>query len=100
MSGGSYDYLCFTKDLCALCQRMEDLEHMHERLAALPWARAAADETARLIAAIRVLESNYSARSALRDVWHAIEWWDSGDWAEDGAREALLEYERLTVASA
>lgn len=30
---------------------------------------------------------------SLYDVWHAIEWWDSGDWGEERARQNVEGYQ-------
>jgi hypothetical protein len=97
MSGGSYNYLCFAADLYDLAQKREDLEAMHDRLAALPWARTAADETARILAALDRLDSRIRNSPELREVWRAIEWWDSCDTGEDQARDALRKYEDLAA---
>src|SRR5437868_3372794 len=95
MSGGSYDYLYLAFDAEEIIRKREALSRMSERLAALPWAHVAAVETERIAAAIRRLDSYIAASQPLTDVWHSIEWWDSGDSGEDQAREAARKYESL-----
>lgn len=88
MSGGSYDYL-YTRAR-PLGDQRNDLERMAIRLEGLPWAAQAAAATRRCLTAIddaeRLAESLY-------DVWHAIEWWDSGDWGEERARQNVEGYQ-------
>ncbi len=100
MSGGSYDYLCFTEDAYGLAGRREALCRMHERLSGLPWGQVAADETARLLSALDRLDSLIRASSALREVWHAVEWWDSSDYSEEQARQITRAYEDLSTEPA
>lgn len=94
MSGGSYDYLyVWADDLGELVQRRHHLQEMAERLSGLPYARDAAIETERMLAAIERLEIQVKVRGeALKDVWHAVEWWDSCDWSEERVKEALAKY--------
>lgn len=82
MSGGSYNYLCFNTD--DIGSRRSDLAAMAERLEGLEWAGHAAAATRRLVV---LLDQAAREASSLRDVWYAIEWWDSCDWGEDQARE-------------
>lgn len=94
MSGGSYDYLyAWADDLEQLIARRGQLKSMAERLSGLPYARDAAIETERLLAAIDRLEIQVQVRAeALADVWRAVEWWDSCDSGEDAVKAALAEY--------
>lgn len=93
MSGGSYNYLCHTWDLDKLLQHESDLEAMSARLAGLGYATDAARETEELILLLRQWRNRADTRlDRLRDVWKAVEWWDSCDWGEDQVREALVEY--------
>jgi hypothetical protein len=94
MSGGSYDHLyVWYNDLYELVGRMHHLRNMSERLSTLPYARDAALETERIVAAIDRLETYVEARAeALAVVWRAVEWWDSNDGTEDGVKKALAEY--------
>jgi len=96
MSGGSHDYLCFADDVYELARKREALERMADDLSVLPWAATAAAETQRLLGALRRLDSFVRSSKPLRDVWYAVEWWQSGDYSEAQAREAAREYETLT----
>jgi hypothetical protein len=82
VSGGAYNYLCFADGLDGLAERREDLESMADRLARLPWATGAAAETAELVSRLREIDALSENLSDLRQVWRAIEWWDSGDYGE------------------
>lgn len=93
MSGGSYDYLCWARDLDQLLDRGRQLEEMADRLAGLGYAEDAARETQELLVQIRQWEVRAQVRvNRLSDVWHAVEWWDSCDSGEDRVREALAKY--------
>lgn len=92
MSGGSFNYLCFADDLAAITSRRPDLEAMHGALLTLEGGEAAADATARLIRMLDVAESHLRASGDLREVWHAVEWWTSGDSSKDDARAAARAY--------
>jgi len=93
MSGGSYNYLCWARDLEDLNGKRHALEEMAARLAGLGYAQDAAAETDELLVLFRQWEIRTSVRaSRLADVWKAIEWWDSNDSGEDGVREALTKY--------
>jgi hypothetical protein len=93
MSGGSYNYLNSTWDLDDLLKKRGDLEDMSARLAGLGWAEDAARETEELLVMLRQWEIRAETRiTRLRDVWKAVEWWDSNDWSEAQVREALAKY--------
>lgn len=94
MSGGSYDYLAdHVSDPTELIGRVRHIERMAERLKGLPYARDAAMETERILAAIERLHVQVQVRAeALGGIWHAVEWWDSGDAGEDDVRAALAKY--------
>lgn len=87
MSGGSYNYLCFNTD--DLTSRRADLDAMAERLTALGWAPEAAQATRQVI---DMIEQTHAAAELLSDVWRAVEWWDSSDWAEDQVREEIAKH--------
>ena len=90
MSGGSYDYLCFKAD--DLSGHRGTVEAMAQRLEGLPYASAAAADTRRILT---LLDDAQALAERLADAWHAIEWWDSGDSSEQGAREALAAYREI-----
>lgn len=91
MSGGSYNYLDgFARDgLFTESQMFGELERMAERLTGLDWAKPAARDTRAVIDRARALDADLTA---LADVFHAIEWWDSCDWSEEQVHEALAAY--------
>lgn len=92
MSGGSYNYLDgFARDgLFTESQMFGELERMAERLTGLDWAKPAARDTRAVIDRARALDADLTA---LADVFHAIEWWDSCDWSEADARGDVECYE-------
>ncbi|BFP50054.1 hypothetical protein KCMC57_64220 (plasmid) [Kitasatospora sp. CMC57] len=93
MSGGSYDYLCRVMDLGELLAKEHRLEEMADRLAGLGYAEDAAHETQELIVQLRQFKVRADVRvKRLSDLWHAVEWWDSGDTAEKDVRDALAKY--------
>lgn len=95
MSGGSYNYLAHAQDLEDLLGKRQELEWMAERLEGLsevefPGATAAAESTRALILKIKVWESNAITHAKfLSEVWHDVEWWDSGDYGPDQVRAGL-----------
>lgn len=94
VSGGRYDYLfVWASDLGELARRRHHLQKMSERLADLPYAREAARDTALLLARVDGLTADAAQHGqALEEVWHAVEWWDSGDSGEGVVREAAARY--------
>lgn len=95
MSGGSYDYL-FSKeaeDLFGYTGAYENLERMTDRLVGLGYAADVAADALDLVAMIRTQRVRMdAAMRRLRDVFHAVEWWDSADSGEDEVRAALAAY--------
>lgn len=89
MSGGSYHHLWSQLDTCDQIN-FWDLESMRNRLNELAPGSAAARDTAALHAYLAALRGY----SALTQVWHDIEWFDSNDYSEDQARERIKEYEQ------
>lgn len=85
MSGGSFNYL-YTTDMLA---HEHDLRDMRDALADAG-AKDAADATDAILKAAEVPDP-------LRDLWHAMEWWRSADYAENQFREALDEYRAHTA---
>lgn len=93
MSGGSYNYLCSTYDPEDLFNKSRNLVDMSARLAELGYAEDAAGETEELVCMLNQMRVQICTRmKRLRGVWHAVEWWDSGDSGEDGLKQALKEY--------
>jgi hypothetical protein len=91
MSGGSYNYLCHKKFTGH--SALDDLESMADRLAGLSYADDAARETAELLMIIKQFETRAEViADRLRDIWMAVEWWDSCDSGEDSVKKALDDY--------
>jgi hypothetical protein len=94
MSGGSYEYLFAVEpsDLFEYTKR-DALMRMADRLARLSYAQDAAAETCELIAILNQAETRLRVHmQRLSRVWHAVEWWDSGDSGEGVLVVALAEY--------
>jgi hypothetical protein len=92
MSGGSYDYLC-DKSADEIGNMENQLQRMADRLARLGYAEDAAKETMETLLEIRQAKNRIQTRiNRLRDVWYAVEWWDSCDTTEDAVRTALAKY--------
>ena len=87
MSGGSYDYL-FARIRTLQDQRAR-LEEMAERLEDLPYATEAAEQT-RLV--LKLLDEADALADKLAEVWHDVEWWDSGDYGERQVQETCEAY--------
>jgi hypothetical protein len=83
VSGGSHNYL-YSADL-SWNSRNDDLEAMAARLEELGVPDAA--EQTRALLAPELPQS-----SPLRDLWHAVEWTDSGDWGDDQLAEAVASW--------
>lgn len=84
MSGGSYNYL-YCKDSSQLLsgEADEELQNMADRLAGLGYANDAAKETQSLLLLLRQSRNRIESQiERLKDVWHIVEWVDSGDSSE------------------
>ena len=84
MSGGSYDYLCFK-----FGDRLPDTENllkMAERLERTYPNTRAVRETEEIL---RCLGKIRKSASLLYEVWHAVEWCDSGDSSEEWVKKAI-----------
>lgn len=105
MSGGNFNYLCWKDyghfisgaglhDLLAMTDLIE-----HE----FPDTQAAIDTRA-FYEKVRALYNEFTNDPndliALRDVWHAIEWWQSCDINRDAAAEAIAKYTPPTQMAA
>jgi len=92
MSGGSFDYLCFS-DVDQLLEKRRSLQEMSDFLSKLGYAKDAALETEEIILMLNQIEVRIGARvRRLSDVWKAVEWWQSGDSGEDDLKKALKGY--------
>lgn len=88
MSGGSYNYLA--THVTGLEDRSDDIVRMAARLDGLGYATEAAAETRKVL---EILDEAEKVAQRLYDVWHAVEWWDSGDSGEEQVRKAVSEFQ-------
>ena len=86
MSGGSYNYLCWHSN--GLDQQRGDIAGMAGRLESSGYY-AAARSTRDVL---RFLDAAERAAKALEDVWHAVEWADSGDSSEEQVSQAAAAF--------
>ena len=94
MSGGSYDYLCYT-EISDLPDKLPMIQQMAYRLAGLGYASDAARETEELLLTLRQFQARIETmKSRLEGVWHAIEWWDSCDYGEEQVKAELEAYRK------
>lgn len=96
MSGGSYNYVsCKETDELLSGHYNEDLEEMAKALWKLGYADDAAIETDSLIRTIQQCYDRIeSCKNRLSNVWHALEWWESGDSSETELIKSLFEYRK------
>ncbi len=88
MSGGSYNYLCFHSR--GLDFHRGDIGAMAERLEGLGYAFEVTADTRKVLA---LLDEAEVVAKRLEDVWHDVEWWDSGDCGEERVRKTVAEYQ-------
>lgn len=92
MSGGSFNYLCYT-DIETIVEKLEELESMADALAKLGYANDAAKETTELLLYLRARNVHIETHlNRLSEVWHAVEWWRSCDSGESDVKKALVKY--------
>lgn len=93
MSGGSYNYLCYKEPEELLCKHNTDyLEEMCELLIKLGYDDVARDMQ-RLIEYCKTAYNRIDVlREQLKDVMHAIEWYESGDYGLDTLRKSIEKY--------
>ena len=98
MSGGSYNYMYFKVEDDPLNVDQRDLETMAERLAEMGY-HDAARETYECLLDIRATRARFEARAKrMADVWHAVEWFDSGDYGREQVTESIEKYRRAVPA--
>lgn len=91
MSGGSFNYL-YCKDIDELMNSTSDLEEMRERLISYGYDDIAKD-TQKLIEYIKSANCVIGTlKEMLEPVFHAVEWYVSADWGEEGMIEVLEKY--------
>lgn len=96
MSGGSFEYLYRREAYELLSEfQFEMVESMALELAKADGGDAAI-ATWELIGALKTIKRTLIdldvSTEALREVWHAMEWWQSNDIGEDGFEKALATY--------
>ena len=93
MSGGSYNYLCYTS-MPEILGRLEDMERMENYLLKEGYTDIAKD-IRRLMEYCRTAENRINVLvEQLEDVFHDIEWYHSGDISKDSLKETLEEYRK------
>lgn len=85
MSGGSFNYLCYKVNDGDLPE--STIEEMAKWLR-LKGKISAADKTERVLFHLKQARC---VAEELESVWHAAEWWCSGDYGEDQLDEAISE---------
>ena len=91
MSGGSHNYLCYA-EIPDILSRTSDMESMEQSLLSLGYTDIAKD-VRRLIEYCLSAENRISVLfEQLEDVFHAIEWYDSGDIGKESLIERLEQY--------
>lgn len=93
MSGGSFSYLCY-KETSELFGCVSDLDSMREALIKYGYEDIAKD-TQRLIEYIKSARCVISSlKELLEPVFHAVEWYESGDYGKETMIEILEEYRK------
>lgn len=91
MSGGSFNYL-YSKEIDDLMNNTSDLEEMREYLISYGYEDIAKD-TQRLIEYIKSAECVIGTlKDMLEPVFHAVEWYESGDYGKERMIEVLEKY--------
>lgn len=91
MSGGSLNYLCY-KEPGALFEYIADMEEAEAVLLSEGYDDIARD-VRRLIEYVKTAENRIGVlHDNLKDVFHAIEWYESADYDKNTMLEALEEY--------
>ena len=95
MSGGSYDYASSSYSLDDVLSRIDELRRLVTDLHKHPYAAQAAKASVLLLNDIDAFSANVEERlTALRAVWHGLEWWVSCDWSERQFQEECENYDK------
>lgn len=93
MSGGSFNYLCY-READDLINSQDDLESMRNALIKYGYEDIAKD-TQRLIEYIKSARCTIETLgNMLEPVFHAVEWYESGDYGKDTMIKVLEKYRR------
>lgn len=93
MSGGSFNYLCYV-DAEEIGQRLGALDDMASALEVVcPEAAAATREIADHVRGVQ------PKIDALKDLWHAVEWWHSSDWGRERVESVVAAYRAARAAA-
>lgn len=93
MSGGAFDYLCY-RETDELFNHIADLESMKQSLICYGYEDIAKD-TQRLIEYIKSAKVTVETlKDMLEPVFHAVEWYESGDYSKDRMVEELEKYRK------
>lgn len=93
MSGGSFNHL-YCRDIDDLMKDTSDLEDMSKFLISYGYEDIAKD-TQRLIEYIKSAECVIGTlKDMLKPVFHAVEWYESGDYGKERMIEVLEKYRR------
>lgn len=93
MSGGSFNYLNYASPE-DIGQRLGELDRMASALEEIcPEAAAATRDVADHVRGVQ------PKLDALVDLWHAVEWWHSGDYGRGQAEAAVAKYRAAPPAS-
>ena len=96
MSGGSFEYLCW-KDAGDLISRDDLILKMGERLTELGYSDAGS-ATIYLYAYTNALQLMIDKiKAELEDIWHAVEWHDSGDSGIEVVKEAVEKWKQSRI---
>jgi hypothetical protein len=95
MSGGSFNYVSvWCGDTERLYEKFWDLKRLNESLSQDFPGTIAARHTDEVVRLMTHLMTEIDRRSLLlSDVWHAEEWYDSGDWGRERTQQVIDKYE-------
>jgi len=88
MSGGSYDYICFS-ELRDLLWKDETISSMANRLIELGYESLAKETLEYLHFIKRVRTESGVMMKRLSKIWKVVEWLDSGDYGLDTVKKIL-----------
>jgi hypothetical protein len=90
MSGGSWDYL-YSKGVGEVLGDLSTMVAMRNRLVELGAEGAVVEDMSCIVNHLREAH-RLGGSPGMREVWHEVEWKDSGDHGIDRVRQAIWEY--------